>query len=334
LADCGAASLQSLSRRLPIAVSCALEAAACLGLDHRFELAFGVDRLILNHGSRQLAIALGQRAMYPGTPETVRQLCSDKSAVSRLLARRGLPVVPILAEELEEAVTLLGALRQRPFFLKGNHGHCGRQCFAARDGPDLVAAMAQLPWTQDGVLVQPFIEAMEGRVIALHGQVLGGYLRTGPLLRGDGHSTLWELWQQVRPGSASRAFAAWWLSLQGESLDALSCQDGSIELPGPRNLAQGGRAARPLSRLEIRPLLPLLRAVHHVLPAPVLGVDVFLPVGGRPMVIDVNTSPDLAGLVYTGQGQLAVDLWLHILREEFAQAPRIESRATRSLQCV
>jgi cyanophycin synthetase len=167
----------------------------------------------------------------------------------------------------------------------------------------------------DAILVQPFIEAEEHRVIVLHGRALCAYRKRAPTVIGTGQDTLADLVAAARAaGPATTAAPApvaqvVGVTEQGVRVGALDVPEvgAPVRLLGAANRALGGDAD-PIETPGDAGRALVAEAAARALGLTFAGVDLFQTEGG-PIVIEANAAPALHTLEAQGRHDLIHAIW-------------------------
>ncbi len=261
----------------------------------------------------------GKRWFFKGThfdlnPLGASEIADDKAYAANFLKAAGIAVPDtcfILAADVRKSGGLPEDLREflssRPFplFVKPNIGQEGRGVMRAGNLQDLTAALRGLADTNEHLLVQSEIPGREFRVIVLDGEVLCAIERHPPGIIGDGRSTVSELigaHAKIDPADVRLASE---LARQDMTFESIPEQDRTVSLMPVANLSAGGTASVVTASLE-----PDLRAVAckaaETLGLRYAGVDLILPDGMPPVVLEVNTAPGLSNLYRQSPGEAAL----------------------------
>ncbi|MBY0563835.1 MAG: hypothetical protein K2P58_06565 [Hyphomonadaceae bacterium] len=158
------------------------------------------------------------------------------------------------------------------------------------------------------VLVQPYMQAPEHRVVVLNGQALFSYEKRLPQLVGDGETTIEGLALSLHGERCSvrlRAVDAngWRLTPQ-----AVLGRGERAVLLGPANRSAGG-SSTTVHDGAASALAEVALAAADALGLRLAAVDMFWPVSEAPMVIEVNSNPMFGTLEDHGRWDLIETIW-------------------------
>ncbi|MEO1082770.1 MAG: hypothetical protein AAFY88_00865 [Acidobacteriota bacterium] len=321
-----------------------LAAARKLGCDVRlldpetgflYEIVRGSKRRLLHGGLSPLNDAVAARVAsdkhHTGlvlqsaglrTPETVRCLRPGHFRSSEFNDLLGLEPAFRFAEN-----------HPFPLIVKPNRGSRGVDVVVVEDRDALIQAVEQV-WRRDYLaLVQVPIDGMDVRIDLLDGDFLFGYLRRPLILRGDGESTVRELFAEADSRFAGERFER---SLEGDEvwrqharpLDAVLALDQRLALETPilnlNRLCEGQRLeGLPDRWLEASRKVARLFNLRHI------GIDFKIRSAPEPLaldpaeaaVIEVNASPSLAQMSRMGFAEEALAAEVRIVEQMLAALP-------------
>jgi len=290
-------------------------------------------------GGRRVLGGSGAVCTYPTNSATAYTIARDKAFTASVLSQAGLAHVPGELWFLEEARRHLrspGRERQDlarragmlsyPVFAKPNRGAHGDFAECIETADQLLDYLDRAALVHDQVLIQPLVQAAEYRVFVIGEQARFQYGKAEAGLVGDGVSD----WDGLMNALNERLVAAALSPVREAEFRAglaaigafgsdLTAAGQRLTLAGRRNLATG---SQPVGfRTDIDPKLAELGvAAAAALDLDVAGVDVFVPDGGDPLVLEVNANPSFASLEVLGETDLAEALWTEILMRSLAAA--------------
>lgn len=288
---------------------------------------------------RRVHCGAGAICAYPGNRATAYTMARDKAFTAAILAESGLPHVPTSLYFLETARAQLrapgreradleewGRTASYPVFAKPNRGAHGDFAELIRDRLALIDYLDRVALVHDQIVVQPYLEAPEYRVLVVAGEARFQYQKVAGGLAGDGRSSWRELFDRLNTRLHENALSpargtdfATGLETQGLGADDLSAVGVTVPLAGRGNLATGGHAEGFTTRAA-PDLADLAVAATKTLGLDVAGVDLFRPAAGAPVVLEVNANPSFASLETIGELALAEALWADILARALAAA--------------
>jgi len=258
-------------------------------------------------------------------PAATSAIACDKAATSAALAACGLPRVehrlflhPSMARFVAHAGNWDEMLRyfescECDVVVKDNLGTGGRGVHRARSRVALEAAVLSLFERGQSVAMCPFVDIREEtRFVVLQGECEAAYTKVRPTVTGDGRRTVLELLaDQITRTGMTRECGRLLANLDADSASVLRevPASGEVRLLNWRhNLGQGAT----LSLIEPRPQDPralLAAAAATALNLRFGSVDI-VTVGGKPMVLEVNSGVMMEALATTpGGGELAARVY-------------------------
>ncbi len=291
-------------------------------------------------GGRRVHCGSGAICAYPGNSATAYTIARDKAFTAAMLAEAGLPNLPTSLYFLETTrrhlrapgreradLELWGATASYPVFAKPNRGAHGDLAEQIRDHDGLLDYLDRAARAYDQVVVQPYVEAAEFRILVVAGEARFQYQKVSGGLVGDGQSSWRELLESLNRNLQDNAlspvtgtdFAAG-LDARGQGADDISEAGVSVLLPGRGSGATGGQAVGFTTGVD-PDLSGLAVGATKVLGLDVAGVDLLRPAPGAPVVLEVNANPSFASLESIGEHAVAEALWTDILARALAAAP-------------
>ncbi|WP_323762633.1 hypothetical protein [Maricaulis sp.] len=281
---------------------------------------------------RRVHCGAGAICAYPGNPATAYTIARDKAFTTALLGEAGLPHVPTSLYFLETARAHLRAPgRERadleqwgstacyPVFAKPNRGAHGDFAELIRDQGALHDYLDRVARFHDQIVVQPFVDAPEFRVLVVAGVARFQYGKAPGGLAGDGRSSWQRLFERLNGRLANDALSPVTAADFAACLEAAGVRAADRSTPGTRlplggrgNIAAGGQVDGFTTTVS-PPLADLAVAATAALGLQVAGVDLFAPAGGVPVVLEVNANPGFQSLETLGEVELAQALWADIL---------------------
>lgn len=258
-------------------------------------------------------------------PAATSAIACDKAATSAALAASGLAHVehrlflhPSMARFGAHAGNWDEMLRyfelcDRDVVVKDNLGTGGRGVHRARSRVALEAAVLGLFERGQSVAMCPFVEiGEEARFVVLAGVCEAAYTKVRPTVHGDGRRTVLELLaDQITRSGLTRECGRLLANLEPDSASVLRevPASGEVRLLNWRhNLGQGATLTL-IDPLPSDPRAMLAAATATALNLRFGSVDV-VTVGGRPMVLEVNSGVMMEALAATpGGGQLAARVY-------------------------
>lgn len=238
--------------------------------------------------------------------ELVYMNCSDKLSMARLLSLHEIPHIPIIAccEDYlgnhEYILNSLGKSFASSFIVKPREGYggCGvKKCLSRFQVVETIRK--QRPSANRALIIQPFYEGTEVRIIVMRGTVISVIERRPIVLIGDGKSTIEQLLRtyysryllirkNLFPSFTFDNFRRT-LNLQ-ESQQVLGLNTQKV-FPKALSFSSGGTGIRSIQHPEQFETLAVATAT--ALSAVYCAVDLILTTEG-PMVLEVNTRPNIA----------------------------------------
>lgn len=158
------------------------------------------------------------------------------------------------------------------------------------------------------IVIQPYVQAPEHRVLVLRGRALFSYEKCLPEIVGDGATTVEALASALRSHQSGAKATARGEGGRLHAADAVLARGERAVLLGPANRSAGGGssgfrdgAAKPLEALAL--------AASEALGLTLAAVDMFWPADGAPIVIEVNSNPMLATLEDNNRWDLIETIW-------------------------
>ncbi|NBF04607.1 ATP-grasp domain-containing protein [Pseudomonas sp. Fl5BN2] len=319
-------SISGEGLHLPATIECAIEAAKIEGWSFEFVRLGKIFALLVSSDERTVVLPLGCREMYPGTPADGAKICRDKWSCYSMLAEHGVPIISgtrlirsrCWEIDLQAVKSEKVTSENMPMFIKPVDGCCGESAVAILGWEEVHSYLKVFCKTGRDVVLQPYVCAREIRLIVLNGVAYAGYERKGPFILGDGVSTYMQLCADLLGVSVTYRFLEAWFGRLGIDSSGVSVPGVTIEVPGAKNLSKGGDAMGLSNSCILKDLQPLTRKVYDILQVPVMGVDIFLSSEQTGVkVIEVNASPDMSGLVTTGDRSKVVALWRGLIGRQF-----------------
>ena len=240
-------------------------------------------------------------------------ITSHKQRTKAVLARNGLPVPRGgVADTVDRALEIADDLGY-PVLLKPLSANDGRGISGRIDGPEHLrlawsAAAAEHP----SVVVEPFVDGRDHRVLVVNGRVVAVAERVPAHVVGDGARTIRELAEAANrdPRRDPRDPAAplvplplddataRYLERGGRTLDSMPAAGERVQLRGTANISTGGTSVDRTDQLHRRNAALCILAAGAV-GLDVAGIDVLTPDisvpfdGNGASIIEVNASPGI-----------------------------------------
>ncbi len=261
----------------------------------------------------------GKRWFFKGTHFDLNSLgaseiADDKAYAAKFLKAAGIGVPDtcfVFAADIRKSGDLPPDLLEFiktgsfPVFVKPNIGQEGQGVTRADSRRELLPSLQNLAETNEHLLVQKEVRGTELRVIVLDGDVLCAMERHAPAVTGDGRNRISELIAaKVKIDPADSRIASH-LARQGLTLESVPEAGSAISLMPIANLSVGGTARIVTDGLsqEVRSTATLSAITLGLRYA---GVDLILPDGSPPMVLEVNAAPGLSNLYRQGEREAAL----------------------------
>jgi glutathione synthase/RimK-type ligase-like ATP-grasp enzyme len=269
----------------------------------------------IRDGARRAFFSCAAGSPYALNPAHSYSIARDKAFTQNVLDEAGLPTIPSrLFFTSSEHAALRGPGREPadalafaakaafPLFVKPIDGARGGFAEIVCDAAQFERYLARVNAKHYAILVQPVIEAAEGRVFVLKGKALFWYRKRAPTLMGDGVSTLAALARsQVETLSARDQSGASYCA--GDIPPA----GAELRISGAVNRSVGGSASPPEESVPAH-LAELALACASALRLELAAVDVFERADG-PVVIEVNANPAIHTLEDHGRWDLIEKIW-------------------------
>ncbi|HYH78509.1 MAG TPA: Mur ligase family protein, partial [Longimicrobium sp.] len=252
-------------------------------------------------------------AMTDFTSVIATGITSHKQRTRAVLARNGLPVPRgDVAATLEQALEIAADLRY-PVLVKPLDANDGRGISGRLDTPEHLrlawpAAAAEHPT----VVVEPFVDGRDHRVLVVNGRVIAVAERVPAHVVGDGTRTIRELAEQANreprrdPNDPAAPLVplpldeatARYLERGGRTLDTVPATGERVQLRGTANISTGGTAVDRTDAIHRRNAALCVLAAGAV-GLDVAGIDVLTPDISVPFdangasIIEVNASPGI-----------------------------------------
>jgi glutathione synthase/RimK-type ligase-like ATP-grasp enzyme len=309
-------------------------AAERLGL-HYADLDNGEGYLFRVSGDqRSVLIGAGAICSFPINSATSVAIARDKAHTASALRAAGLPVIPgALFFTHDRRIGLRGPGRERgdavafaeaagyPVFCKPNTGARGNFAEIIPNPAALLDYLDRVRIDFESILIQPVIRGIEHRVLIYDGEPLFHAVKSAPYLIGDGQTALAELLirhNRELTGSGLSAYPETVFKLAGRTPEEVAERGERVLLPGRRNLSATGDIAH-FSTDAPCALALLARAASNTVGLRIAAVDIFdqSPSGDLSdlLIIEVNGNPGLRTPELAGRYDLAIDIWVRMLRE-------------------
>jgi D-alanine-D-alanine ligase-like ATP-grasp enzyme len=285
---------------------------------------------------------IGRVANYPLNTAVAASVARDKAFVYQVLAKAGIAVPDyghFFLEPMHQG--LRGKERERtdafvyaerlgyPVFVKPIDGSKGTLCDIAYDLHDLHALLERIARFHHAALIQRVLAGEDRRLFVIDGKVIYGYRRLRAVLQGDGKNPIKTLLERynaevtaqgvsaVKPDSP---FLRETLRARGLSLEHVLRLGEEIQASPRGNISAGG------SLLDYTEEVPAVWAdwaerVTAALGLRVCAIDFFAePHFSRVEelhLIEVNSNPNLDGLMATGREARVRAIWRQVARTYF-----------------
>lgn len=298
----------------------------------------------VDNGAYFFFAGIGRVANYPLNTAVAASVAKDKAFAYQVLEKAGIAVPDyghFFLEPLHQG--LRGQSRERadafsyaerlgyPVFVKPIDGSKGAFCDIAYDSEDLDALLQCIARFHHAVMIQRVLNGEDRRLFLLDDKAIFGYRRMRAALQGDGTSTVGQLLKRyngefvgqgvsdVKPDSP---FLRETLRSRGWSIDHVLREGEEISVSPRGNVSAGGRL------LDYSEDVPEAWAVWARRLAAALGlrvcaIDFFaeqgvsLAEGLR--LVEVNSNPNLDGLIAAGHETQAHAIWRQVARTFFAE---------------
>ncbi len=287
---------------------------------------------------------IGRVANYPLNTAVAASIARDKAFVYQVLAKAGLAVPDyghFFLEPLHQG--LRGKGRERadafayaerlgyPVFVKPIDGSKGTLCDVAYGPQDLDALLERIARFHHAALIQRVLAGEDRRLFVMDGKVIYGYRRMRAVLLGDGTSAIKRLLERynaeftaqgVSEVKTDSPFLRETLRLRGLSPDHVLRRGEEIPVSPRGNISAGGRM------LDYTEEMPDVWAdwagrVTAALGLRVCAIDFFAEPGSSRVeglhLIEVNSNPNLDGLMATGREARVRAIWRQVARTYFAE---------------
>lgn len=321
----------------------AATAAARLSLDVEWLDPHSGYLLTVADRHRRLVLAGGAACPYPVNTATAVSLARDKGHTATLLRAAGLPTPEGAVfftddrwrdlrgpgREVADAIAYAERIGW-PVFVKPNDGSRGAFAGLATTPADLARRFEAMAGRHPVALVQRPILAPEWRVVVFDGAVEWAYRRGDALLHGDGIKTVAALLAEANAALGRRgldpvppddAYLAERLASLGADVETILPAGEAVCFTPRRNVAGGGGVADMPGAVP-PDLADMAVAATQTLGLRLAGVDLLLPEGEGPLVLEVNGNPSLAAIESVGEGERVIALWGRLLTACFAD-PRL-----------
>ena len=310
------------------------------GYDFAIVDAFSQQLVRVEHRGFQFFAGIGRIQNYPLNSATAASLARDKAFTYQTLAAAGIAVPPYGYFFLDTTHAKLRAPgRERadafayaaslgyPVFVKpldGARGALADQAFGERDLARLLDGIAL---RHHAALIQPVFSGEEWRLFLLDGVAQFAYRRAKPELTGDGCRSIAQLLDadaQAREGfgldpiTIASPFVQDELRRRGLSADSV-LGAGETFAYSPRGNISAGGALLDYTETPPDTWINWARRILNALTLRVGAVDFFAK-GKTLTLLEVNHSPDLAGIIAAGHDDKARAIWRQVLRLYFVEA--------------
>lgn len=272
-------------------------------------------------GARAAIFAAGGGSPYGLNDARAASLSRDKAFCAAALHRRGVTALrgamfftsdrwremrspgrePADARAYVRGATL-------PLFCKPLAASNGSFAEIVADAEEFDAYLTRVAGDHYAILIQPYVQAPEHRVVVLHSRVLFAYEKRLPEIVGNGEATVESLARAVRQDGYGGRLCAWVEDGRMLLPDAVLPHGARAVLRGPANRSAGGGSGAVRDHAEA-PLAELALAAAAALGLNLAAVDVFWPEDQAPIVIEVNSNPMLATLEDHNRWDLIETIW-------------------------
>ncbi len=343
----------------PFPLPASLEALAQVCAEERYDFAaldsFSNQLVRVTKGKHSFFAGIGRVATYPLNTAVSASIVKDKAFTYQVLEAAGMKVPPygyFFLNPVQKG--LRGEGRERadafdyakkigyPVFVKPIDGSRGALADMAFDARDLGFLLDRIAHAHHAALIQPVLTGEDRRLFLIDGHVEFSYRRAHATLRGDGRSTLGTLLDQYNSAAAAAGISS--IPPQSPYLrEALRKRDLALDsvLPRGAGLAFSARAniSAGGSILDYAEDAPTewedwARRIMNVLGLRVCAIDFFAEPGTKResglSLIEVNSNPNLGGLIAAGKIERVHTIWRHVAHLYFSDREALDTCATNS----
>lgn len=296
---------------------------------------------IQNKDTDRHYFASDSAGIYPLNSRVAAGICSDKIWTNLILEQAGFSVVPgraVLTRDLSykfhaagydlEATLDWASGQNYPLFIKPNRGSMGRNASYVWNKEDLVNKFNQIAVQDYLAVLSPVFDQPEYRIFWLQGRIVYSYQRHKAHIIGNGEKNIQDLIDFALKSNPqlviSKKYIDWQLNKKSYSSKTILPKLEKISLTECSNIAQGGQV-REVKFVHNQELEAWVSKIAVELGCQVCGIDVFssaesLEDPGQLRIIEVNSSPGLAGLFDSGHKKVVKEIWQEILESGIGKA--------------
>lgn len=298
----------------------------------------------VSSGAHFFFAGVGRVSNFPLNNAVAASIARDKAFVYQALAHAGIPVPeyghfflragqkPLRGEGREQADAFAYAARLGyPVFVKPIDGSKGALCDVAYGPDDLRLLLARIGRVHHAALIQRVLTGEDRRLFLMEDRAIFGYRRLPAVLRGDGCSDIRVLLARYNAEMAGAGvsevgedspFLREALRLRGLSLAYVPREGEEIPVSARGNISAGGRLQDYTETVPPDWEAWAVR-IMRALGLRVCAIDFFAPGASSPpealSLIEVNSNPNLEGLIASGRKAKAQAIWRAVARTYFAE---------------
>lgn len=290
---------------------------------------------------------IGRVQNFPLNSAVSASIARDKAFTYEVVAAAGIDVPPYghfflnpaqaplrgRGREREDAFPFARALGY-PVFVKPIDGSRGALADIAYDAHDLDALLTAIARLHHAALVQPVLSGEDRRIFILDGTAMFTYRRLRSAVSGDGETPLGPLLAHYNAAAVgigisaipeTSPFLREALAARGLTLDSILAPGETFTFAARGNVSAGGAIADYSEEMP-KEWADWAARVTDALALRVAAVDFFAPAPDAPaaslQLIEVNSNPNLSGIIALGHANRARDIWRRVGTTFFAEQAR------------